>query len=88
MNDFVKLQNDLNGLGGKVTAQEIKTECQSVKIGYIESAVRELKLDISNLFDLVTNVRLETKALTTRGFLIQSIVLIFIQVGIALWLKS
>lgn len=87
MNEFVKMQNDLNGLGGKITAQEIKTERQDVKIGYIETAVKDFKHDIADLFKLVTDIRIETKAITTRGFIYQSIILILIQAGIAFWLK-
>lgn len=84
MSDFEK---DLNGIGRKITEQEIETARQSIKLGYMEAAIKEFKEDITKLFNLVTDIRLETKALTTRGFLIQSIVLILIQAGIALWLK-
>ena len=81
------LKKDLDGIGRRITDQEIKTECQNIKLGYMETAVKEFKNDIEKLFELVTNIRIETKALTTRGFIFQSIVLIMIQAGIALWLK-
>ena len=54
----------------------------------MESTIKEFKTDVSTLFQLITELRIENKAMATRGLIFQTVLLIVLQAGLAYWLKK